>query len=185
MNFLTLALTVGATGLLSAAPLVVQGTSASRPRRPWVIENDRLVVVSLPPAVRAAALPSVGGYDVPSVDKTFRGLAVDLNRDGTDDYILLGHPEECGTGGCSYMVVNGATAALIGRLSGNLIVVSAQSTNGFAHIETYSHGGAESGTFSFAAFDGKAYVEKSRTALEGDAMRAKLRIWRNYPRWPR
>jgi hypothetical protein len=65
-----------------------------------------------------------------------------------------------------------------------VIVVRAESTNGFPNLETYSHSSAESGTFSLYVFDGKTYVKKSKTFLQGGPMWAKWRTWRNYPRWP-
>jgi hypothetical protein len=156
-----------------------------KPRRPWVLEHGNEVALSPPPAVRSVAVPYVGSYDArPDDVSTFKGVAADLNRDGTDDYILQGHQEECGTGGCSYPIFDGATAKLIGEPNGNAIVVRAESTKGFANLETYSHSSSESGTFSLYVFDGTTYVKKSHKFLEGGPMWAKWRTWRNYPRWP-
>lgn len=163
-------------GLLAAAPPVGQSPTGQKPRRPWVLEGPNVVIVSPPPAVAAVARPYL--------DDAFKGVAADLNRDGTDDYIMQGRRDECGTGGCSYWIFDGATAKRIGDAGGNAIVVRAENTNGFPNLETYSRSSSESGAFSLYVFDGNAYVRKSSTFLEGGPMWAKLRTWRTYPRWP-
>jgi len=163
-------------GILAAVPLVSQGLAGQKPRRPWVLEGPNVVVVSPPPAVAAVARPYV--------DDVFRGVAADLNRDGTDDYIIQGRRDECGTGGCTYWIFDGVTAKRIGDPGGNTIVVRAEFTNGLPNIETYSRGSSDSGAFSVYVFDGNTYVRKSSTTLEGAPMWVKLRMWRNYPKWP-
>src|SRR5689334_18575194 len=104
-------------GLLVTAPVESQSPTETKPRRPWVLEGPNVVIVSPPSAVAAVARPYV--------DEDFKGVAADLNRDGTEDYVLQGHRHECGTGGCTYWIFDGATAKLIGNLSGNAIVVRA------------------------------------------------------------
>ena len=79
-------------GLLVTAPVQGQSPTSQKPRRPWVLEGPNVVTVSPPPSVAAVARPYV--------DDAFKGVAADLNRDGSEDYILQGHRDECGTGGC-------------------------------------------------------------------------------------
>src|SRR4051812_19281329 len=100
------------------------------------------------------------------------GVAADLNGDGRDDYIVKGGNSVCGTGGCPYLLIDGATAKLIGNLFGNPIIVRAGSTGGFHNIEAYSHGGAESGVFLSYAFDGSKYVERAKQVLQGPGVTA-------------
>jgi len=167
---------VWVVGFMPIVPPPGQSNFAPKPRRPWVLEGHNVVALSPPPVVRAAAGPYV--------DDSFRGVAADLNRDGTDDYILQGRRDECGTAGCTYWIFDGATARLIGDLGGDPIVVRAESTRGFPNIEAYSHGSAESGVYISYAFNGSEYVQRSKKFLEGSAMWTLIRAWRRYPRWP-
>src|SRR6266849_5484036 len=110
-SFTLIACVVAAIGLTSEVRSQdgqAESTFGPKPRRPWVLEGGNVVTLSPPSAVRSAADPYVDG-------SSFKGVAADLNRDGTDDYILQGHRDECGTGGCSYWIFNGATAKLIGN----------------------------------------------------------------------
>ena len=131
MKALALALIV-ALGSPVSIPLQLQ--SGPHPRRPWVFENA--VELSLPASIRTVAFPFISAYG----GSSFRGAAVDLNRDGADDYIVQGPREECGTGGCSYSILDGATAKRIGHVGGNSILIRPESTNGFPNIETISWG---------------------------------------------
>jgi hypothetical protein len=107
--------------------------------------------------------------------------AVDLNRDGVEDYIVKGRTEACGTGGCPYGLIDGATSARLGRIFGNAIVVLAQSTRGYRNLQTYSHGGAEQGALLTYTFNGQEYVETARRGGNEIALYAPIQRLRHYP----
>jgi hypothetical protein len=145
---------------------------------PWVLYGRDVPALDPPPAVQAAA-HTADALRGPS----FRGIAVDLNGDAIDDYLLQGAPESCGTGGCPYVVVNGASATFIGHLFGNPIVVRAESTRGFLNLDLYSHGSATTGSFTSYAFDGRTYVERSTERLTGRGVTDLFEALNRLPRW--
>jgi len=98
------------------------------------------------------------------------GLRADLNRDGTDDYVIRSSTRLCGTGGCSYALIDGSRLERLGEVFGNPIVVRQQTINGYPVINAYGHSSADSGTYGTFVFDGKAYVLVSRVALTGDSL---------------
>jgi hypothetical protein len=166
-------------GLLLMAPVPNQSTKPrQRQSPPWVLEGLNAVEITPRASIRAAAQKYDGLRGEP-----FKGAAADLNGDDIDDYILQGDREVCGTGGCPYAVVDGASAAPIGLIYGNPVVVRAQSTRGFLDIETYSHGSATSGSFTSYAFDGSQYVARSTRQLRGGEVKELFSSLDEIPRW--
>ena len=160
-----------------ASPALQRRTSPAL-TRPCVFEDA--VELSLPASIRAVALPYVSAYG----GSSFLGAALDLNRDGSDDYMIQGPREGCGTGGCSYSILDGATAKRIGHAGGNAILIHAEPDKGFPKIETISRGGAESGTHEVYAFNGNTYVRGAKKALSGPTYWGIIREWKKYPRCP-
>ena len=100
------------------------------------------------------------------------GLRADLNRDGTDEYVIRSSTRLCGTGGCSYALIDGSRLERLGEVFGNPIVVRGQMINGYLVINAYGHASADSGTYGTFVFDEEEYVLVSRVYLSGDALEA-------------
>jgi len=100
------------------------------------------------------------------------GLRADLNQDGTDDYVIRSSTRLCGTGGCSYALIDGSRLERLGEVFGNPIVVRGQMINGYPVINAYGHASADSGTYGTFVFDEEEYVLVSRVYLSGDALEA-------------
>jgi hypothetical protein len=98
------------------------------------------------------------------------GLLADLNGDGTDDYVIRSSIRICGTGGCSYTLIDGKRLERRGEVFGNPIVIRQQTMNGYPVINTYSHSSADSGTYGTFVFDGDEYVLVSRVYLSGESL---------------
>lgn len=160
-----------------ALPLFSQSVDP-RPRRPWVFETRN--AIELHPSADIRAQLTWDEISPPAL----LGVVADLNRDGTDDYIIKGPPSACGTGGCPYEVFDGRTAKRIGDLFGNPIIVRAEFTRGFPNLDIYSHGSASSGSFSSYVFSGTEYVQRSVQHLENGAPFSLFRRLDTLPRWP-
>ena len=98
------------------------------------------------------------------------GLLADLNRDGTDDYLIRSSTRICGNAGCSYALIDGERLARLGQVFGNPIVMRGQLINGYPVINAYGHSSADSGTYGTFVFDGDEYVLVSRVHLSGGAL---------------
>lgn len=168
---------IGCVSAWIGQPLLGQ-RATTPPRPPWVLETRNTVPLDLPAAVRGAVRHD--GVD-PSVPI---GAVADLNGDGVSDYLLKGTSESCGTGGCLYLILDGKSAAAIGNVWGNPLVVRAKKTRGFPDIDVYSHGGAGSGSFTSYAFDGSRYVKRSSRNLAGREVTALFAALGKIQRWP-
>jgi hypothetical protein len=157
--------------LVSACLPTLRGAS----NREWVIGYDSLPIMSGPPAVM------IPDDDYPG-RPPLTGIVKDLNGDRVADYIV--RLTRCGTGGCPYRIVDGATLKEIGAMFGYPVIVRAERSHGFPNIDVYSHLGASSGTFTSYVFDGKTYVERSRRNIEGcEAGDSLFKQINNIPRW--
>ena len=131
-------------------------------RNPWVLARADVAVISVPAAIRNQ-LDDLE-YDDTS---TVRGVMVDLNGDGTKDYIIESAPSLCGNGGCDYAIVDGALGKPLGTIFGGTLVFWGAATNGYPVIETVSHLSAESVTDNTYSFDGSSYVRSSTRIVSG------------------
>ena len=95
------------------------------------------------------------------------GVAVDLNGDAINDYLLQSAPRLCGNGGCVYVVCDGATERKLGQFFGSPLYVRAEFAHGYPNIATYSHQNAGSGTYTDYSFNGKAYIVTSARTVRG------------------
>ena len=131
-------------------------------RNPWVLARADVAVISVPAAIRNQ-LDDLE-YDDTS---TVRGVMVDLNGDGTKDYIIESAPSLCGNGGCDYAIVDGALGKPLGTIFGGTLVFWGAATHGYPVIETVSHLSAESVTDNTYSFDGSSYVRSSTRIVSG------------------
>lgn len=170
------ALTLTGMVVFLVMPFVSQSADP-RPRRPWVFETGNAIELHPPPEIRA----QITWDETP---RAFLGVVADLNRDGTDDYIIKGDAQACGTGGCPYEIFDGRTAKRIGDLFGNPIIVRAESTRGFPNLDIYFHGSASSGSFESYVFSGVEYLPRSSRYVENGALDALFRRLDALPPWP-
>jgi len=98
------------------------------------------------------------------------GLRADLNQDGTDDYVIRSSTGLCGTGGCSYALIDGSRLERLGEVFGNPVLVRGRMINGYPVINAYGHSSADSGTYGTFVFDGKEYVLVSHVSLSGASL---------------
>ena len=136
------------------------------PRPLTAITDASFHRVKLPAAVATEILDELE-YDAPD---SASGATVDLNRDGRPDLIVRGAPSLCGNGGCPYIVVNGATGEIIGRVAGGPLYVLGTDVHGYAVIAGYSHMSAESATWTTYAFDRTKYKLESSKEFKGPAL---------------
>jgi hypothetical protein len=165
-----------ALGLLLSVNVTTQ---QSAPKAPWVLDSIDAIPISIPAEVRRTVPPDLEYRD----SDIIRGVLFDLNGDGTDDYIIQSAPGLCGTGGCPYLIVDGAKRKGLGQVFGNPLYVHSERTRGYLVIETYSHQGAESGEDTIYSFDGNAYVPQSQRLLEGSAVDDLFTALSRIPRW--
>lgn len=131
----------------------------------WVLSRGDMAVISVPAAIRDR-VEDLEYDDTSSV----QGVMVDLNGDGTKDYIIQAAPSLCGNGGCDYAIVDGASGRPLGIIFGGTLVVGAAGAHGFPVIETVSHMSAESVTDAMFSFDGSRYVQSSTRVVSGASL---------------
>lgn len=149
--------------------MCVVSPSVSRAQTPaagrWVLTRADVTVITVPSTIRDQ-LGDLEYDDTSSV----QGAIVDLNGDGTKDYIIQSAPSLCGNGGCDYAIVDGASGKSLGTIFGGTLVVGGGTAHGFPVIETVSHLSAESVTDAMYAFDGSSYVQTSTRVVSGAAL---------------
>ncbi len=149
------------------------------PKPPWGLEPQSTIRINVPVDIRRA-IGSDLEYDEA---EPIKGVAVDLNGDGIIDYLLQSAPSLCGTGGCIYVVCDGATRRKLGQFFGSPLYVRAERGHGYPNIATYSHQSARSGIYTEYSFDGKAYVVTSARTVEGAAAEGLFETLRRVPIW--
>lgn len=94
-------------------------------------------------------------------------MRLELNDDNALDYLL---PTLCGTGGCVWLVFDGATGRPFGELSGRPLCTTAERAGGLPVLESFWHLSAGSGLHQRFTFDGAIYARSSAIPLEGEAV---------------
>jgi hypothetical protein len=164
------------SGVFAAVGQLAQAQAP--PQAPWALDAQSTGVVSVPADIRRAA---GNDLDYNETDQV-QGVAVDLNGDGTNEY-LLRSTRLCGSGGCVYALFDGATRRQFGRFYGSPLVVRAERVHGYPKITTYSHQNAESGDYTEHSFDGTVYVVTSERRVEGAAANRLFEELRLVPVW--
>ena len=155
-------------------------THAQAPSKPpWGLEPQSTTPISVPADIRRAV-----GFDLEYDEaEPIKGVAVDLNGDGIKDYLLQSAPTLCGTGGCIYVLFDGATRKKLGQFVGSPLIVRAERVHGYPNIATYSHQSVGSGDYTNYSFDGTAYVVTSTRVVEGAAVDRLFETLRRVPMW--
>jgi hypothetical protein len=160
-----LALAVTAAGQEAPAPLLV-GRGAAEP--------TPLPAVGDVPAVLADL--EVPDGEVPKV------LTLDVTGDGVGDWLVESPDTACGTGGCTYVLVDGRSARRLGEFFGSPLVVEPAATGSLPVVEAYQHLSADTGALVTYRFYGAAYRAVSREALAGEQVTALFERWERLQR---
>jgi hypothetical protein len=155
------AMTGVARALLLASLLVSVPRPAASQR--WTFNRSAMKELAIPRAIRD--LPGFGDLDYDDTSRVF-GLRVDLNRDGRPDYIIRSAESLCGTGGCPYLLVDGATGHELGTLFGTVYVESAPRGR-YPTLHSLASLGAFEATWTEYVYDGGKYAAGASRELSG------------------
>jgi hypothetical protein len=114
---------------------------------------------------------------------SLRGTVVDLNHDGTPDYIVRSAASLCGTGGCLYLLIDGAKEKIIGQVFGEPLYIHVAGSHGYPTITSYAHMSVGSGSYTTWTFDGQAYQQASSRSVEGASLDSLLAVLQSIPVW--
>ena len=139
--------------------------------------------------VLAITLPASIDLDMLDLDYDDResvlGRTVSLNDDGIADFFVRAAPALCGaTGNCPFVIIDGSSGRLLGRIGGNSIVVSERRVNAYPVLETWWSIGADTGEHSTYEFDGRRYERIARETLSSVRRQRLLDEWRELPKLP-
>lgn len=166
---------VGALSVAVPAFLIAQGPE-------WSFTAQSAVPLALPTPLDTDSLRSALSYDVPG--QRIAGFLADINADGTQDYVLRSSLDVCGSN-CGYLLVDGLSTRVLGRVGGSVIFVTPPVINDYPVIRTYGHSSADAGYWTTHVFDGATYVPAGTVYLEGDSQRQLFDSLRSVPSWPR
>lgn len=156
--------------LLRFLPLLLVLTAATAAAQPptvdWSFDEGAATEIHTPPWLSADSLRGALGYQPGAA---IRGFVVDLNGDGTADYILNYSRDVCGTN-CQYAVFDGHMHRSLGVVGGSLVYVRARRISGWPVINQYGHSSATSGYWSTLVFDGRKYVPVDDVLLQGASL---------------
>src|SRR5262245_29496593 len=153
----------------SAALLLVSATvrSETPPRYVRWFDSGLGGPLEVPEAIRRSPdFAQLGDEE----EETPRGVRVDLNEDGSEEYILIGSGKSCGTGGCPYKLFDGRSHQILGTLFGDPLILTDARINGFTVLCMYSHMSAGSGSYNTYVFDGHTYEPVSSLSLRTDSL---------------
>jgi hypothetical protein len=148
--------------------------------RGWRLSSADVVAIALPTSVDPDTL------DLDYDDReSVLGRTVVLNDDGIADFFVRAAPALCGaTGNCPFVIIDGGSGRLLGRIGGNSIVVSERRVNAYPVLETWWSIGAEVGEHSTYQFDGRRYELTARETLSSVRRQRLIEEWRGLPRLP-
>jgi len=168
--------------LVLALTSLAVASSATAQGEAWLFNAQSATPLSLPDWLDGEALRLELGYSDPSTTE-ISGFRADLNADATEDYVLRTSLDVCGTN-CEYLLVDGGTHDVLGRVGGSVIVVGPATINGYPVIRAYGHSSADSGRWSTSVFDGRSYVFVGSVELEGTSLTRLFETIGDLPYWP-
>jgi len=140
---------------------------------------DAVTAISLPASVRDRVRAQLEYEPNDSV----KGVVVDLNHDRRPDFIVQSARSLCGTGGCLYLVVDGAQGKVLGQLFGEPLYVLKKRSHGYPTIASYSHMSVASGSYTTWTFDGREYKQTGTRSVEGASLDSLFTILKRIPMW--
>ena len=134
----------------------------------WAISSwDLPLLRPLPPGLDSTMLLDLEYGRTDSVV----GTAMDLNADGTPDFLIESARSLCGaSGNCSFVIVDGRSRRSVGTLGGNRLFFRQRRVNAWPVIQTWWHMSARSGLYSIYVFDGAHYVQLAAVPVQGDGL---------------
>ena len=159
--------------------LSLPGQPGGEPRRPWALTMDAVAPIHLPSALRTGVLDQLE-YEP---GDTIKGIAVDLNRDKLIDYIVQSAPRLCGSGGCVYLVIDGRTKTVIGRIFGEPLYVHQHVVQGYPDISAYSHRSATEGSYTIWRFQHGEYRQTGSRSMHGATLDSLIHSLGRIPSW--
>ena len=171
------------TELLLATVLMAAGKShVFAQGMEWQFSAQSAAPITLPSwAARDSIRAALSYYD--GVSRPLAGFLADLNRDGTQDYVLRASLEVCGSN-CEYLLVDGHTRSTIGRVGGSVLFVGPSEVNGYPVIRAYGHSSADAGSWSIFVFRSGGYVVIDSVYLQGESLDRLFESLRDVPSWP-
>jgi len=166
------------TSLLAVACMLSGDAFQGAPQPPWGLGPNSVIPINVPAAVRSA----VTDFEYDETD-SIRGVVVDLNRDGFVDYLIASAPSLCGTGGCTYAVVEGATERAMGQFFGSALYVRAEMAHGYPVIGALGYVAGSSANYTTYTFNGTAFVVTSTRLVTGASLDRLLATLRRIPMW--
>lgn len=125
----------------------------------YMVNTSTLNVSPLPDD--EAFFPVYGDLDA-SPGEPIRGVKIDLNSDGTDDFIWVSDQLMCGTGGCVIVLVDGKSKAKIAEFLDFSFVIFDKTQNGYKEIATLDYSDADNAFLDIYVFrqDGYVFIKK-------------------------
>lgn len=152
---------------------------AQAPKLPWGIGPQSVIPIDVPVDIRRAVGDGLEYDDgVP-----IKGVTADFDGDGVHEFLLQSAPSLCGSGGCVYVLCDGATHRTLGEFFGSPLYVRAERTRGYPNVATYSHLSADSAAYTEYSFDGTSYIVTSKRTLAGPAADRMSETLRQIPIW--
>lgn len=150
----------------AAAVLSLVGLAALAEER-WWVDAGTAEPVELPAEIAASWEVQLGLEYAIDDEPVYLGVRRDLNRDGTADWILRSHSALCGTGGCTYLVIDGATGQPKGaKLFGFLIQETGTFIDGWPVLESCSRSGWSVLVYSVFAVQASGYARIAQVTSE-------------------
>ena len=158
-----------------ATTLAAQGSE-------WQFTAQSAAPVSLPDWLASDSIRTRLSYDE-DPSEAVAGFLADLNLDGTPDYVFRASLQACGSN-CEYLIVDGQTRSVLGRVGGSVLFVGPPLVNGYPVIRAYGHSSADSGRWSTSVFDGLRFVAVNTVYLEGESLTRLFETLKDIPFWP-
>ena len=104
--------------------------------------------------------------------------AFDVNGDGVLDYLIKSEHALCGTGGCTYLLIDGKTFVKKGEFAGNPPMIADSKVNKHFLFLTLKYDGPDHAKVGVYQYNGLEYVFKKSIALKKSDIARQLKLLR-------
>jgi len=151
---------------VACVALLVSAPRIAAAQQLWFSRWD-MKPLALPRAIRD--LPGFGDLEYDDTSHAV-GLQIDLDRDGHLDYIIRSDRQLCGTGGCDFLIVHGATRRELGSIFGSSVYIDSAPRGQLPLLHALSGSSAVTATWTeFVGRNGKYVQGASRELNERQA----------------